>query len=517
MPALEINMPAAPSSKPSFSPGRKWSIGFSVAVMTVAAFAVVVMLNYLSGQIFRRAYLSSNTRIELSTRTTSLLRALTNRVQVTVYCSKDDPSMRDVFGDLADLLKEYTAANPNLGVHYIDYDRDPGAAEQFKIKYNLTGSTNRNLILFDCESRIKIVNGDALVQKQLESVSRDNPQEIGFRRKPVAFVGELLFTGALIGVTNPKPLKAYFLEGHGEHRLDNADDPKGYAKFADVLRLNCVDVEKLTLLGTNTVPEDCSLLIIAGPRDVFPPVELSRIEKYLGEGGRLLALFNELSAEHPTGLEKLLAKWGVNVTAGIVKDPDYFATPEGFDVVAACGVKLPSSFNIKHQVINSLIGRRLQLILPREIDALDSSSQPDNGLKAEEILFSGPRSFLFLSNGGMVQKAAGAKPLMVAVEKNAAKGVAAERGATRLLVVGDSIFLGNARIEFYANRDFAGYAVNWLLDRPVLLEGVAPKSITEYRLQITNIQLQTVQWILLAAIPGGVLLLGGGVWLRRRK
>src|ERR1022692_3822946 len=87
-------MPAAPSSKPSFSPGRKWSIGLSVGVMTVAVLAVVVMLNYLSGQIFRRAYLSSNTRIELSTRTTSLLRALTNRVQVTVYCSKDDPSMR---------------------------------------------------------------------------------------------------------------------------------------------------------------------------------------------------------------------------------------------------------------------------------------------------------------------------------------------------------------------------------------------------------------------------------------
>jgi hypothetical protein len=90
---------------------------------------------------------------------------------------------------------------------------------------------------------------------------------------------------------------------------------------------------------------------------------------------------------------------------------------------------------------------------------------------------------------------------MVAVEKNAAKGVAAERGATRLLVVGDSFFLGNARIDFYANRDFAGYAANWLLDRPVLLEGVAPKSISEYRLQITSIQMQTVQWILLAAIP----------------
>jgi hypothetical protein len=273
-------------------------------------------------------------------------------------------------------------------------------------------------------------------------------------------------------------------------------------------------VETLSLVGTNTVPEDCNLLVIAGPKDVFPAAELARIEKYLSEGGRLLVLFNVLSIEHPTGLEKILAKWGVNVTAGLIKDPEYFSTPEGLDVVAACGVKLPASFNIKHPVINSLIGRQLQLILPREIDALDLSSQPDNGLKAEEIVFSGPRSFL--SNGGMAQRP-GTKPLMVAVEKNAAKGVAAERGATRLLVVGDSIFLGNAWIEAYANRDFAGYAANWLLDRPVLLAGVPPKSISEYRLMISNLQLQTVQWILLAAIPGGVLLLGGVVWLRRRK
>jgi hypothetical protein len=345
------------------------------------------------------------------------------------------------------------------------------------------------------------------VQTQLVPERSDVQGELALRKKPIAFVGELLFTGALIGVTNPKPLKAYFLGGHGEHRPDNASDPMGYAKFADVLKLNCVDVEKLTLLGTNTVPDDCNLLVIAGPKDPFPAVELGRIEKYLSEGGRLLALFNVLSVEHPTGLEKLLAKWGVNVTIGIVKDPDFSQPPEGLDVQAF-------TFRVNHPVVNSLLGSRLQLILPREVDALDLSSQPDNGLKAEEIVYSGPRSLL--SNGGMAQRP-GKKPLIVAVEKSAAKGVAAERGVTRLLVTGDSLFLGNERIESAANRDFAGYAANWLLERPVLLEGVAPKRIDEYRLSISNLELQTVQWILLAAMPGGILFLGGLVWLRRRK
>ena len=496
-------MATEPSPRPSFSPGRRWRIGFSVVVMTLAVFAVVVMVNYLGTQFFRRYYLSSLTRIALSTRTASVLQSLTNRVQVTVYCSREE----SFFGDVANLLKEYTSANPKISVRYIDYDREPGAAEEFKIKYNLGTSTNKNLIVFECEGRTKTVLGEVLVQNQLVQEKSEHPGEMALRKKPINFLGELMFTGALLGVTNPKPLKAFFIEGHGEHRADNANDPMGYAKFAALLRLNNIETWPLTLLGTNSVPDDCSLLVIAGPKDPLTASELGRVEKYLGEGGRLLILFNVLSVDHPTGLEKILARWGVSVTTSIVKDPDNSSPPEGLDVIAF-------NFRVKHPLVNSLLGSRLQLILPREVDALDLSGQPDTGLKAEEVVFSGPRSVW--SNGGMAQRP-GVKPLIVAVEKNAPKGVAAERGATRILVAGDSFFLGNERIESAANRDFASHAANWLVDRPLLLEGVGPKSITEYRLLISNLQLQTVQWILLAAIPGGILLVGGLVWLRRRK
>jgi hypothetical protein len=68
----------------------------------------------------------------------------------------------------------------------------------------------------------------------------------------------------------------------------------------------------------------------------------------------------------------------------------------------------------------------------------------------------------------------------VAVEKGAIKNVITERGTSRIVVVGDSIFLANHQMDSAANRDFAGYAVNWLLDRPHLLEGLGPRPITEY-------------------------------------
>ena len=48
------------------------------------------------------------------------------------------------------------------------------------------------------------------------------------------------------------------------------------------------------------------------------------------------------------------------------------------------------------------------------------------------------------------------------------------------------------------------------------MQGLGPRPIKEFRLTMTKSQLHTVQWILLAAMPGTVLLLGGLVWLRRR-
>jgi len=41
-------------SKPSFSPWRKWSIGFNVVLIVLVVLSVVVMVNYLSRDYFTR-------------------------------------------------------------------------------------------------------------------------------------------------------------------------------------------------------------------------------------------------------------------------------------------------------------------------------------------------------------------------------------------------------------------------------------------------------------------------------
>ena len=45
-----------------------------------------------------------------------------------------------------------------------------------------------------------------------------------------------------------------------------------------------------------------------------------------------------------------------------------------------------------------------------------------------------------------------------------------------------------ARLNAAANRDFVSYAANWLLDRTMLLAGIGPRPVTEFRLMMTRNQ-----------------------------
>jgi LPXTG-motif cell wall-anchored protein len=226
----------------------------------------------------------------------------------------------------------------------------------------------------------------------------------------------------------------------------------------------------------------------------------------LKEGGRLLALFSFAAINKETGLEAILAKWGVQVGRNVIKDPDN--TTSGSDVVAG-------DFSNKHPLVNPLLRSRLQLILPRSVGQARLLNPAPDAPNVEEIVFSGPRAQAWVDNNpaGKPQRF----PLMVAVEKGAIKDVITERGTTRMVVAGDSIFLVNRQIDSADNRAFAGYAVNWLLERTQLVQGPGPRPVKEYTLVMTKSQLQSAQWILLGGLPGAVLLLGGLVWLRRRR
>ena len=485
-------------SKPSFSPRRRWSIGLNVLLIICVVLSVVVMVNYLSRDYFWRFHWGSRGRADLSPLTVKFLQSMTNQVRVTIYYKKTEP----LYTTIAALLNEYRLVNPRITIQTVDYLRDPGAAQKVKEDYKLVSVNDQNLVIFDCEGRSKPVNGNSLAKYVLEQVAGEKDPE--FHRRPTEFLGEKIFTSALLEVTNPKQLNAYFVKGHGEHAVEGDNPIDGYRKFAELLKQqHNIHVQPLSLRGTNAIPLDCHLLVIAGARTAFFESELEKVEQYLAQGGRLLALFTGNTSKE-TGLEQILVKWGVEVGTNVIKDLDMDSTYQ--DVALAV-----SDFS-SHQIVNPLIQSSILLYRPRSIARAKNQPQAADAPTVEEIARTGPRAYALAEPGERRSF-----PLIVAVEKGRIPGVIRERGSTRIVVVGDSTFLANGPIDTAGNSDFAGFAVNWLLDRAQLLDALGPQPVTVYRLVMTRAQMQQAQWILLAGMPGASLLVGGLVWLRRRR
>jgi hypothetical protein len=489
--------PSAPAT--SFSVGRKWGILLSVLLSMVSVIALVVMINYLASRYLHTFRFSLTTRAttQLSPQTLGLLKSITNHVSIIAYYDKED----DLYQSVDALLKDYHYACPDISVETVDFKLDAGTAEKVKERYGLTSAEDKNLVIFDCQGRVRIVSGKMLGSYKLEQVSDD--QERKFRNRLVSFQGELEFSSALLSVIKPKALKACFLKWHGEHNPESETDT-GYSKFAEVLKHSNVSIQLLGLGNTNSVPADCNLLVIAGPQKPLEAGEQEKIRQYLLQGGRLLVLFDSHSSQTDLGLESILAAWGVDVGRAQVVDKDH-SRNAGDDIIV-------ENFNRQHPLVNPLLDGTVQIFYPRSIGRLAAGRETRDAPKVEELAWTGQPVYL----GGSQLPVGHQVPLMVAVEKGNVSGVFNERGTTRIVVVGDSIFLSNVAIDFADNRTFAVCAVNWLLDQNELLQGVMPRPTSEFRFVMTQSQMRRITWLFLAGMPGAILALGGLVWLRRR-
>jgi len=490
---------------PSFSPAQKWSAGLNVGLSVLALGAILLMVNYLGARHFARVSLAASRRIELSPLTRETLASLTNDVKVTIYYDREEP----LYESVRALLKEYMFASARLQVETVDYRRDPGAAQMVKTAYKLSQATDKNLVIFDCNKRWKTVTQNELSDLDIQALIAGKSREV----RRTHFKGEMLFTSAILNVTTLRTLKAYFLQGHGEHEPDSEDKLMGYSEFAGVLRENNIERDKLSLDGAAEVPADCHLLIIAGPRIPLLPEELDKIDRYLKQGGRLFAAFNYSSAWRPLGLEGRLARWGVAVGNNVVFDSEHTYT--GMDMAV-------SRFG-NHAISRPLAQSALYMLLPRSVDKMRGGGVSSDGVSADSIAFTGERARVetdLRKDGAHYPSPrdyVGTVPLIVAAEKGRLTGVTADRGATRLVVCGDSVFLGNETINKAANRDFASLAVNWLLDRAQYLTAIGPEPIKEYMLNMTKRQMISARWVLMLGMPGAVMLLGLLVAVRRRK
>lgn len=480
----------------SFWPGRRWRIGLNVGLSVLALAAVVVMINFIAARRYERFHWAAGTQDQLSPVTLRVLEALTNQVKIVVFFDHRQP----LFSAVRKVIDQYEVQCSKLDVEYVDYTFSPGRAEEVRSTYELASADKGDRIIFWCNGKKKVVHAGELSEFDYSGVFTER------KIKRTTFKGEQLFTSAICSVIDMRTVKAYFLEGHREHDPTDKRDQVGYLDFAKVLQENNVAIGRLSLLNAE-IPADCQLLIVASPMNPIAEEELEKIEKYLSQGGRLLALLNFDTASVATGLEPLLANWGVEVGRDFVTDkPRSSTTDPRLVVVTEFG---------DHPIVKPLRRSRLAFALPRSISLRSAAQRGADSARVVPLAVTSPEGVVHKAPNRIERQ--GAIPLIVAVEKGSIQGISADRGETRMVVAGESWFLGNKVIDFEANRDFARLAVNWLINRELLLEGIGPRPIKEYTIAITHSEMQTIRWLLVGVLPGSVLSIGILVWARRRS
>jgi hypothetical protein len=496
------------TSKQSFSSGQRWLGALSTTLAAAAALAVVVMFNYLSAGHFLRFHWSRDAAFKLSSQTMAVLDSLTNEVKVTLFFEPAGEN-QEIYGMTSALLAEYQNANPrHLQVRLLDYTRFAGQAKELLSKYDLNGPREKDFVLFESNGHSKIVYARELADYDFSDLMARRSKFV--RRS--AFRGELLFTSDIYAVSHPQMLKTYFLYGHGENNPGAPSgepetlDRSGYSKLAAILKEELDSSwDRLSLLGTNDIPRDCQLLVIAGPRSGdFLPAEVDKIATFLKNGGRLLALLTK-----PCGLEPMLAQqWGVSLGKSRVVDKDPRYSEAAFSYSFFTAELRP------HAIVNPLAKDMTPILMvwPRPVYQVEDRAKIPG---APEVTILAATS----QSGLDENKRSGSYPLLAAVEQGVIKGVDTPRGGgTRIVVAGDSDFLDDQVIDSWpGNHEFAKMALNWLLQRPqMLVEGLGPRPIKEYKISLTYAQSAALHWLFLAGMPAAVLALGGLVWLRRR-
>lgn len=496
---------------PSFVPARRFRTGVSVLCSIVALFAIVVMVNYLA--VARKVWrydLTGQEAWQLTPLTLRTLAALTNEVKVTVLF--DTKSL--IFPHVDALLREYAFHSPHIRVQTLDPLLNPAMAENKKREYRL-GAKAGDLVVFESAGHSRVVTDSELSIYNNDDIQA-RVQGRGTEIRRSGFTGENRFTSAIAALLDNTETHAAYLLGHGEHPPDSDDQQTGYGTFIRLLtgekNLDLVSIN----LATNGLPADTQLLVIAGPISPLLPVELARIQSFLERGGRLLVGLHPYAVETRTGLEELLLRWSVSCPPMYAGEANRDLVRSGLDVIS-------QSFS-PHPLMTPL--RRdnafLYFPLPRVVAPLPADRLPVDAPKADVLVMTSAqgmtKSDLHGGNAAFDPRrdiSDKVVPLAVASEKGGVAGVATGRGATRIVVVGDSNVFKNDTIDQGGNRDFAALCVSWLLDRPQAL-AIGPKPIREWRIRLSDSQLIKLRLLLLGALPGSVLLLGFIVWLRRR-
>src|SRR5438477_2814299 len=440
-------------------------------VYILVVIAAVAAANVLANRYSKSYDATSNKRYSLSEQTAKIVKGLKQDATITYFAQ----STR--FQQGKDLLDEYRNLSPKLHVEYVDPDKKPEIAREAGIKNY----------------------GTAMVQ-------------IGTRKEEAKSLTEEGITGAFIRVLKNNTRTVCFTAGSGEHQIDDKDR-NGYSRFKELVAKDNYESKSIDLLQKAEVPNDCTVLVVAGPTRDYQQPEVDAIKKYVEGGGRALLMLDpplkigRTETADNDALTSLLQTWGVTLNKDLILD----LNPIG--QLAGLGPQVALVSNYESQpIVSSLKGTATGFPLSRSLEI-------KNGEKSTvQKLFDSSQSSLATNN--LSSPAVDPRdpknkkgPLTIA----AAGTYKSEKQDTqgRFVVIGSSSWAANSFIRFNGNSDLALNTIDWLSSDEDLIS-IRPKEQEDRRITMTRAQLSWVRTTSQFLLPLVVVIAGVSAWWRRR-
>lgn len=450
----------------TFSTQRSTRLGFNSILAILLMIGILVIVNFLVIRHGGRWDLSETQRFSLAPQTFQVLGQLKQDIHVRVFAHERSPG----FGAYRDLFEAYTHINPHILVTFIDPEKEPQLAKEFDITKIDT----------------------AVFQSGTQTIQVTKPTESNL-------------TSAIIRVSKDEKKRIVFLEGHGERRIK--DTEKGGLSFLqERLETQGYEVGRGILTENDEPLQGATVLVVAGPREPASGTETSLIANFVNSGGRVLLL---LDPQTTTGLDSLIAQWGLTLGPGIIVDPEdrvsqgsptallvrrftEHAITQGF----TAPILLPVSQSVSFNQTAALRWTFSSLTQSSE----ESWAETDFSLNTPEF------------NADKDSKG----PFTLAAALESTGGDHSGSVHPTIVIIGNSAFASNAYAKFPGNTDFLLNAISWLAQEEALIS-ISAKD-PSFAPFIPN---PTQEHMLLAvqvfSVPMLLLFLGITIWRRRSQ
>ena len=435
------------------------------SVIFLALFLTAIgLLAHLTREHPAQWDITRNGRNSLSQASLDTLKSLPGPISITAYATQQDPRLGDVRKIIREFVGLYSRAKPDLVLRFVDPAEQPQQTRTAGIQ----------------------ANGEMVVEYRGRSEHLTN-------------LNEQALTSLLTRLARTGKRQAFYLDGHGERKLDGMAN-HDLGDFGRKLAATGFKTAALNLALAQEVPDNASLLLIAGPQVDLQPGEVEKLKSYLDKGGNLLWLIDQ---EPLHGLQPLAESLGLVLTPGTVVDPaaqQLSATPsialgavygrhpatEGFNLVTA----FPFARQIGVEEGKSWRATPLVEVAPQ--------GWVETGKINDSIAFDKDRD------------TPGPVTIAVALERSV------EDKNQRIVVVGNGGFLSNTYLGNGGNLGLGLNLFNWLAGDDKLIT-IPTKAALDTSLNLSKTAAAVIAIGFLIALPLAFVAAGIGIWWRRRK